>query len=88
MKHSVTRSLRGVLALVLTDHLVRLRQLGSRGWRQRGVLEWRKRAAMDAARPMLGDGGHVLGHWVTYVRSVSMRVNSGSVARDTSLLAN
>jgi len=44
-----------VLALVLNDHLVRLGELGGRGRRQRGVLERRESATMDAARAVLGD---------------------------------
>ena len=45
-----------VLALVLNDHLVRLGELGGRGRRQRGVLERRESATVDAARAVLGDG--------------------------------
>ena len=44
-----------VLALVLNDHLVRLGELGGRGRRQRGVLERRESATVDAARAVLGD---------------------------------
>ena len=44
-----------VLALVLNDHLVRLGELGGRGRRQRGVLERREGATVDAARAVLGD---------------------------------